>query len=1188
MPMAQELQLMFLGNPEIRRDGTLVAGVSFKKALALLCYLAVTGRPHLRATLVGLLWGDMPEAYAQNNLSKALTQLRHAVGRHLCITRQEVAFDRDSPYWLDVEAFGKSACAGADVDRLQGAVDLYRGDFLEGFYVRAAPAFEEWVLAQRARLRELALQALHTLAVHHTQRGAVGHAAGIEVTTRLLALDPWREEAHRQLMTLLAQSGQRGAALAQYEICRQVLAKELGVEPGAETTALYEQIRDGQDLSGFPADASRGKPAQRRQSASDPDRSAGNLPARLTPFVGREETLVEIEGHLRDPGCRLLTLVGPGGSGKTRLALEAAARQVARFAHGAWFVSLSPLQSAEAIVPTIAQAIGFSFYSGGEPKELLLNYLRGKNALLVLDNYEHLLEGVELVPEILQTAPGVKALLTSRAALNVLGESLYPVSGMNYPTLMPLALTPPTEDGRSPSPADAPRSVGIQSVGRRGELADIAQYSAVRLFVDGARRARPDFELTNENLADVVRICHLVDGMPLALLLAAAWLKVLAPAEIADQIDPALGSESGRHMTGLDFLTSDLRDAPERQRSMRAVFDHSWNLLTAHERAVMQALSVFRGGCTREAAQAVAGASLHNLLALVDCSLLQRDAPSRGGRFEMHELLRQYAGEKLGRSPSACQAARDAHCAYYAAALQRWAGDLKGPRQQAALAEMEADVENARAAWEWAVEHEEVEWLGQAMEGLGLFYDWRARYADGEAAFRVAAAKLARGQAALSADGLLAQAAALAWQSHFSQLLGHTEVARRLQQEGLGLLQRPELAGCDTRRERAFLLQEMGATADLTGRRKEARQPLAQSLALYRELGDRWGTANVLFALSVSAESLGASEEAAQNQQECLSIRRALGDQRGIAYSLSKVAISLYGPGKFDRAEGLAREAVAICRAMGDRASLQTCLWILGLTLYWRGDFDGARVCLEESLAIGRDLGSHVELARLQISLGQIKGAQGQYEEGFRLVQQGLDLAREADDQWGIGYGLVTLGRVSLAQGAYDQARDLLQESTVRFAKTSYSGLGCAHANLGCAMHMLGDPERARQHVWRGLQIAAETYDIPCLTSIIPAAALLMAGQGRVERAVELYALASRWALVANSRWFQNVYGRHVDAAAATLPPEVIAAARERGRARDLRATVDELLDEMRELVLYGRKAPAVSETSIGSPVIAA
>ena len=244
--MANELHLTLLGNPEVRRDGVPVTNLRSRKAMALLCYLAVTGRPHRRSFLVGLLWGQMPEAHARNNLSKALTHLRRAVGSHLHISRRELAFDRERPYWLDVEAFEQSASALADIEGLQRAVELYRGDFLEGFYVHQSPAFEEWVLAQRARLRELALQALHTLATHHSRRGTAGHATAMQYTTRLLALDPWREEAHRQLMVLLARSGQRSAALAQYQTCFQALADELGVEPAEETVALYEQIRAGQ------------------------------------------------------------------------------------------------------------------------------------------------------------------------------------------------------------------------------------------------------------------------------------------------------------------------------------------------------------------------------------------------------------------------------------------------------------------------------------------------------------------------------------------------------------------------------------------------------------------------------------------------------------------------------------------------------------------------------------------------------------------------------------------------------------------------------------------------------------------------------------------------------------------------------------------------------------------------------
>ena len=346
--MAAQLQLALLGNPEVRRVGVPIAGLSSGKALALLCYLVVTGRPLLRPTLVGLLWGDMPENSARNNLSKALTYLRQAVGPHLDITRHVVAFNREIPYWLDIEAFEEGVSARADVEQMERAVELYRGDFLEGFYVRQAPAFEEWVLTQRARLRELVLDALHTLAVHHTRRGSAGHAAAMEYTARLLALEPWREEAHRQLMLLLAQSGQRSAALAQYEACRQMLTEELGVEPGPETAALYQRIRDGTLPGEVLNMAERGlSPGPQRGIAAvvvapPPFLSSPSpLPAALPPFVARERELAQLDGYLEGAlsGRGQVALVtGEAGTGKTALVQEFVRR--AQKQHGDLIVAM--------------------------------------------------------------------------------------------------------------------------------------------------------------------------------------------------------------------------------------------------------------------------------------------------------------------------------------------------------------------------------------------------------------------------------------------------------------------------------------------------------------------------------------------------------------------------------------------------------------------------------------------------------------------------------------------------------------------------------------------------------------------------------------------------------------------------------------------------------------------------------
>ena len=340
--MAGQLQLALLGNLEICQDGVPVTELHSGKGQALLCYLAVTGRPHLRPTLTGLLWGDMPEASARSNLSKALTYLRQVVGHHLSITRQAIAFDRGNPYWLDVEVFesqvrsasSRAVSSQPNIGQLQRAVELYRGDFLEGFYVRQAPAFEDWILAQRVRFRELALDTLYTLAAYHSRQGPAGHAAGIDYTTRLLVMEPWLEEAHQLMMVLLVQNGQRSAALAQYETCRQMLADELSVEPGTETTALYERIRDGK------SNLAQGEPKTRSILNSEPltvppSLSAGSAPDRsLTHFVTRERELTQLDTHLEralDGEGRIAFITGEAGTGKTALIGEFARRAQARY-----------------------------------------------------------------------------------------------------------------------------------------------------------------------------------------------------------------------------------------------------------------------------------------------------------------------------------------------------------------------------------------------------------------------------------------------------------------------------------------------------------------------------------------------------------------------------------------------------------------------------------------------------------------------------------------------------------------------------------------------------------------------------------------------------------------------------------------------------------------------------------------
>ncbi len=1145
------LKLFLLGPPRIECDGVPLE-LYYRKNVALIAYLVTTGERHTREALITLLWPELEPERARANLRRDLSTLRKALGEEWLIAdRETVELEQGDGFWLDVDRFHDLLATWQEhghpqtdvcprcLDDLAKAVKLYRGDFLAGFSLRDSVSFDDWQSFETEGLRLELASALERLVCGHSAQGA--YESAIPYARRWLALDPLHEPAHCHLMQLYAETGQRAVALHQYQECVRVLEAELGIPPSKETTSLYEHIRV--------------QPDRRATLLLPHPAPKHNLPAPTTPFVGRKHELAEIEVRLSDPDCRLLTLVGFGGSGKTRLALEAAMARLEAYEHGVYFVSLASLRSVDGIVPTVAQALGFSFYTGGEPQQQLLDYLRQKNMLIIMDNFEHLLSppfippsggdrggepstegengGTDLVTNILRTAPDVKILATSRARLNVGGEHRFHVGGMDFP--------------ESPS----------------GAAADASQYSAIELFLQVARRAQPSFDLTDENLSAVVQVCRLVDGMPLGIRLAAAWVEMLTPAEIAAEI--------GR---SFDLLETDRCDVPARQRSMRATLDHSWRLLTEREREVFRALSGFRGGFMQEAAQEVTHASLHTLRTLANKSLLHRTVT---GRYEMHGLLRQYAQEKLDQEPAACEATHNLHCAYYTAAFQQWGADLKGPRQKTALVEMDAEIENARAAWNWAAEQRQVERLDQAMEGLCWFYVWRARYLEGEVACRTAASKsatISSGEGhvldqAMSAERAIVElrvwVKVLAWQSYFTSQVGNLELADQLMQQSLDLLERPALADQDIRAEKAFALLLIGMGGGTL--RTDVIRLIEQSAALYHSLGDRWSTALALNIRGELAHGLGDYGEAQRLNEESLALRRSIGDQVGIADSLLNLGTTARALGQLEEAERLFRESLAIHQEMDARVSVAYAFYALGLTLAHLGKFAESYSLIEKSMAINNDLGLRYAWGGMHCFLAEAKAHLGQYEQARALGQTGFTFIQEVGSPWSTGFSYFEQGLLALAEEAYAEANQLLQKSFAAFQEDGHREcMSWAHALLGYATRGLGQPSQTRQHLSAALQTVADIGCVmPSLMFTLPATALLLADQDKVEQAVEVYALTSCNPFVANSRWFEDVAGRHIAAVASTLPPEVVAAAQERGRARDLKATVQELLDELGE-----------------------
>jgi len=647
--MDETLRLILLGKPQIMRDGVPVTGFVYNKALALLAYLAVTKRPHSRESLAGLLWGEMPDAAAKANLRKILSVLREIAAPNLEIGRQAVAFNRDSNYWLDTEVFElklenltatsitPAEMQDRDVKLLDDAVQLYQGDFLEGFYVHDAPAFEEWVLPERERLQRKMQQALYQLAAHYTARGQ--YARGIDYTSRLLALEPWHEEVHQQMMRLLALSGQRSAALNQFEVCRRLLADELGVEPNRDTVELHHKIARGEVTL---------------QQASP--RIPREWPVEATPFVGRAEELAKLDAYLAAPDSHLATVVGISGVGKTRLVLQGAAQAMGVFRQGVHYVSAAALSTPEALSHAIVRSLAVPLMGQRNAATELVSYLQNREMLIVLDQLD-IHPGVpRFIHDLIQQARGMRLLIASSNRLDLPGEWVLPLYGLSVP------------DTDDPS--------------------EVRRTDAVQLFVRAAQRVRGANVLAEDQLPHVARICRLVEGMPLGIELAAAWTRLLSYQEIAQEIEK-----------NYRFLATSSPGTPERHFSLTAAFDQSWNRMSTEQRALFRRLSVFRGGFMREAAEEVAGASLQSLAALMDRCLIQRRL---SGRYQAHSLLRQYGEQKLAEQPDEEAQTYERYCAYYTRFLQRQMELFNVGQGNVPLSEIVDEQQNLQAAWRWA------------------------------------------------------------------------------------------------------------------------------------------------------------------------------------------------------------------------------------------------------------------------------------------------------------------------------------------------------------------------------------------------------------------------------------------------------------------------------------------------------
>ena len=1098
------LSLYLLGPARVKLDEVIIE-VKPRKALALLIYLAVTGERYPRDSLATLLWPQSDQRRARHSLRSRLSELNQILGNDwLEADRESVGLRTGC--WLDVSEFQQIVADKAgDPESLMVAADLYRDDFLTGFSLADCLQFDEWQFFQSESLRQSLAFALEKLIVKLGEQRE--YQTAVPYARRWLALDPLHEAAHRQLMQLYAQMGQQAAALRQYEQCRQTLEDELGISPSSETRVLYQDIQAGK------VTGRKRKPLPRH-----------NLPVQTTTFIGREAELADIKRLLlEEPGCRLLNLVGPGGIGKTRLALATAGQLLDAFPDGTYFVSLASVAEAEDIVPAMAAALNFTFYGATEPKEQLLDYLRSKKLLIVADNFEHLLDGSHLLTEIISQAPDVYLMVTSRERLNLQEEWGYDVRGLLFPA----------------------SSNQTSEVSETSEA--LEEYSSLKLFLQRARRAKASFTPSVEETAAIIRICQLVDGMPLGLELAAPWVRTLSCREIADEI-----------ARNLDFLTTSLRNIPERHRSLRVVFEQTWERLSPDEQAVLQQLSVFRGGCTRQAAEQVTGATLPILASLVDKALVRR---TNIGRYELHDLISQFAAEKLAQDEAMKTAVRDSHSTYYCAFLHAHTEHWYTARQLETLAAVTHESDNVEQTWRRALAKGEWQLLRQAIDSLVAFYDWWGRFADAKS-FCQSVVEEAERQAKridVSPHCLRLWVRALAELAWFTA--DNSEVRHRLQQS-LALLERPELVGKDTRPEKALVLYlEGGYLANQNLR--EARQVIEQSLALYHELGDQLGIAKTLRALGYVDWRAGNHDSALTRVQAALTIHLERGDHRGQAICMTTMGRIHKTQGHLEEAEHWAREALRLSQQIGDQSLLVRRYTNLAHTLLFQGKLTEAQQLAEKGLAICRDLDHRAVEGWVQYCLCETLMHSGQYQPAARQAVDGLLVVQAVGDRRFEAAIYGVMGQLALAASSYTEARAAFAKSAEIFRKVQYGHIDISLAGLGYTACCLDRPQEARQHLLEALRSALDAKTYGPILFALPGVALLFAEAGKPEQAVTLYALASKHDFVANSRWFQDVVGCQMTAVAEILPPKMVAEAQTRGQERDLWTTARELLAEL-------------------------
>ncbi len=1043
------IDLRLFGAPHLERDGSTLT-FRRRKGLALLAYLALNDGPQSRESLATLLWSEFDESRARGNLRRELSLIRSAIGIEVIkADRMDVMLDTANDFSVDVLRFQRLAHSAHDSASPEAdltlAARIYSGDFLAGFHVRDSPEFENWRAMQATQLQFEFSTVLKELIGLLCQR--YDFEAAIPYANRIVELDPFHEANQRTLSQILGWAGHWSAANSHIEQVVAILRDELGVDPEPETLELERLITTRQlPLPTELGQSVAGAVPRFQHTWQSAQTSKSNLPVQRSAFIGREREIREVDLLLSNPIIRIVSIVGPGGIGKTRLALAVAERQLAdsdqkigqppRFKDGAFFIDLSQASSAEQITRATLNILGLEpDRDGDEPQAQeyqLISYLRNKELLLVLDNAEHLRQAVSTMLSTMDQAPGIKVLVTTREPLQRYGEHTYFLQGLAYPN------TASSEMAFETSAADA--------------------YPAILLFEQSARRAQHDFELNADNIQDVARITRLVEGMPLGLELAGSWVHLLSPEEILAELE-----------RGIDLLeTSDL-DVPARQQSIRAIFDSTWENLSKTDQEMLARLSVFRGGFNRIAAQKITGVSLSELRQLTSRSLIQFDRSTH--RYYMHELLRQYLDERLKLDAALQEDANAQHSIYFCHWIQEQANKLLQEDQHSAAEQIRTEFENVRVAWIWAIDARDVDLISQATDGFGHFFTFEGRYREGHSEFSVAAEEYSSITPQTADVGYLA-AHLLTWRSIFERFLGEVSQSDATVEMVLSLLDHPQMISVDTRWLRAFLKLQMAAgffvSGDLSG------ESYRESRDLFTDLDDRWGVAMATAAIGYAAFVAEDYDRASRNYLAAVDELRTIGDRRSVVYLLGRLSALARYQGNWRDAEKYARESLELVQKTGTQGEIAEALGNLGGTLFFLGKFKSAIEILAQAAHIIERLGTTGHSAAIQLRLGHCFGALGHLAEAREHLVNSRDQYAHVDQSYTAVFIDTQIAVIDIADGDIERAQQILDTGIRELSGPEYQ------VDLSWFLYLSGVLDWRKEKLNSAIEVAANSLHL-CL-----------------------------------------------------------------------------------------------------------